>query len=39
MRALFNNAVSDFHVERLPADPVSVEAMIDRLTEHTSVYP
>ena len=38
MRPRLSIAVSDFHVGKLPADPVSVEAMTDRLTRHTSVY-
>ena len=39
MRPRLGNVVNDFYVGKLPADPVSVGAMTDRLTEHTSVYP
>ena len=39
MRPRLGNVVNDLHAGKLPADPVSVGAMTDRLTGHTSVYP
>ena len=39
MKPRLGNTVTDFRVGKLPADPVSVGAMTDRLTGHTSVYP